>query len=151
MQSLEGLVCPKCREPLTVTEAGRELYCVRDGSRYPLIDGIPSFMLTAGRVAAVAGGYARLEAALEPRPEHQLSAWALSAGPRSIQWVPAVPPDGLARTEADRQRLRCSRGNPDPRPGGRVPRRRSAVPLPGARRRSQSCPALQVRPVLSAN
>ena len=55
MQSLEGLVCPKCREPLTVTEAGRELYCVRDGSRYPLIDGIPSFMLTAGGVAALPG------------------------------------------------------------------------------------------------
>src|SRR5438876_12163120 len=53
MQSLEGLVCPKCREPLTVTEAGRQLYCVRDGSRYPLIDGIPSFMLTAGGVEAL--------------------------------------------------------------------------------------------------
>ena len=55
MQSLEGLVCPKCREPLTVTEAGRELYCVRDGSRYPLIDGIPSFMITAGAAAALPG------------------------------------------------------------------------------------------------
>src|SRR5207244_12188528 len=55
MQSLEGLVCPKCREPLTVTEAGRELYCVRDGSRYPLIDGIPSFMTTAGEAVALPG------------------------------------------------------------------------------------------------
>src|SRR5881398_505610 len=55
MQSLEGLVCPKCHEPLTITEAGRELRCVRDGSHYPLIDGIPSFMTTAGEAVALPG------------------------------------------------------------------------------------------------
>src|SRR5947199_152880 len=55
MQSLEGLVCPKCHEPLTITEAGRELRCVRDGSHYPMIDGIPSFMTTAGEAVALPG------------------------------------------------------------------------------------------------
>src|SRR3989454_3149653 len=55
MQSLEGLVCPKCHEPLRTTEAGRELRCVRDGSRYPLIDGIPSFVITGGDAVALPG------------------------------------------------------------------------------------------------
>ena len=55
MQSLEGLVCPKCHEPLTTTEAGRELRCVRDGSHFPVIDGIPSFMTTAGEAVALPG------------------------------------------------------------------------------------------------
>src|SRR2546428_2181528 len=55
MQSLEGLVCPKCHEPLRTTEAGRELRCVRDGSRYPLIDGIPSFVMTGGDAVTLPG------------------------------------------------------------------------------------------------
>src|SRR5205823_8494452 len=55
MQSLEGLVCPKCHEPLTTIEAGRELRCVRDGSRYPLVDGIPSFLMTGGDTVTLAG------------------------------------------------------------------------------------------------
>src|SRR5437773_11901529 len=55
MQSLEGLVCPKCHEPLRTTEAGRELRCVRDGSRYPLIDGIPSFVMTGRDAVALPG------------------------------------------------------------------------------------------------
>src|SRR2546421_10461513 len=55
MQSLEGLVCPKCHEPLTTIEAGRELRCVRDGSRYPLVDGIPSFLMTGGDAVTLAG------------------------------------------------------------------------------------------------
>ncbi len=55
MQSLKGLVCPKCHEPLRTTEAGRELRCVRDGSRYPMIDGIPSFVTTSGDAVALPG------------------------------------------------------------------------------------------------
>jgi len=43
MPSLDSLVCPKCHGPLTA-HAGQELRCSRDGLRYPLIDGIPSFM-----------------------------------------------------------------------------------------------------------
>ena len=55
MHSLEGLVCPKCHEPLTTNEAGRELRCARHGSRYPLIDGIPSFMTSGGDAVALPG------------------------------------------------------------------------------------------------
>src|SRR5919201_1091566 len=43
MRSLEGLVCPKCHEPLAADPTGRALRCSRDGSKYPLIDGIPAF------------------------------------------------------------------------------------------------------------
>src|SRR5438093_2234457 len=92
-----------------------------------------------------------MAAVAESRLEHHLQAWALTAGPRSLQWVPALPPDRLARAEADRRRLRCSRGDHDPRPGGRVPRGRSAVPLPRARRRSQPFLAVLVRCVLLAD
>src|ERR1700704_4500870 len=44
MPSLDSLVCPKCHGPLTA-HAGRELRCTRDGVRYPLVDGIPSFII----------------------------------------------------------------------------------------------------------
>src|SRR2546428_9799178 len=44
MPSPDSLVCPKCHGPLTA-EAGRELRCLRDGIRYPLVDGIPSFII----------------------------------------------------------------------------------------------------------
>src|SRR5919109_4964961 len=45
MRSLEGLVCPRCHEPLTSDGAGRALRCSREGTRYPVIDGIPAFSL----------------------------------------------------------------------------------------------------------
>src|SRR2546428_14181028 len=44
LPSPDSLVCPKCHGPLTA-EAGRELRCLRDGIRYPLVDGIPSFII----------------------------------------------------------------------------------------------------------
>src|SRR5260370_40611212 len=52
MPSLKSLVCPKCHGALTA-QAGGELRCVRDGIRYPLIDGIPSFMSPAAAPVAL--------------------------------------------------------------------------------------------------
>src|SRR3982075_3675737 len=40
----DSLVCPKCHGPLT-SSAGHELRCPRDGLRYPLVDGIASFII----------------------------------------------------------------------------------------------------------
>src|SRR3977135_3913255 len=40
----DRLVCPECHGTLTA-DTGRELRCVRDGIRYPLVDGIPSFII----------------------------------------------------------------------------------------------------------
>ncbi|TME50389.1 MAG: glycosyltransferase [Chloroflexi bacterium] len=54
MPSLASLVCPKCHGPLTA-EAGRELRCMRDGVRYPLVDGIPSFIIPGPEPAALPG------------------------------------------------------------------------------------------------
>ena len=54
MPSLASLVCPKCHGPL-IDEAGRELRCMRDGIRYPLIDGIPSFIIPGAEPAALPG------------------------------------------------------------------------------------------------
>src|SRR5260370_14140270 len=54
MPSLKSLVCPKCHGALTA-QAGGELRCIRDGIRYPLIDGIPSFMSPAAEPVALPG------------------------------------------------------------------------------------------------
>jgi dolichol-phosphate mannosyltransferase len=54
MPSLASLVCPKCHGPLAV-EAGRELRCMRDGIRYPLVDGIPSFIIPGAEPVALPG------------------------------------------------------------------------------------------------
>src|ERR1700726_4826163 len=54
MPMLANLVCPKCHGPLT-GESERELHCRRDGTRYPVIDGIPSFMMPAAEPMALAG------------------------------------------------------------------------------------------------
>lgn len=54
MPSVPNLVCPKCHGPLT-GEAGRELRCMRDGIRYPLIDGIPSFIIPGAELVALPG------------------------------------------------------------------------------------------------
>ena len=54
MPSLTSLVCPKCHGALTA-QAGGELRCVRDGIRYPLVDGIPSFMIPASDPVAIPG------------------------------------------------------------------------------------------------
>src|SRR6202162_5999462 len=54
MPTLANLVCPKCHGPLTA-EPGRELHCRRDGTRYPVVDGIPSFMMPAAEPMALAG------------------------------------------------------------------------------------------------
>src|ERR1700693_2390330 len=54
MPTLANLVCPKCHGPLT-GEPGRELHCRRDGTRYPVVDGIPSFMMPAAEPMALAG------------------------------------------------------------------------------------------------
>src|ERR1700681_2886777 len=45
MPTLDNLVCPKCHGALTA-HAGGELRCTRDGVRYPLVDGIPSFIIS---------------------------------------------------------------------------------------------------------
>src|ERR1700694_1540960 len=50
----QSLVCPKCHGPLTA-DAGRELRCVRDGIRYPLVDGIPSFIIPGADPGALPG------------------------------------------------------------------------------------------------
>jgi dolichol-phosphate mannosyltransferase len=47
MQALSGLVCPKCRGPLEDKVAG-ELRCGSCRVRYPVVDGIPSFIIAAG-------------------------------------------------------------------------------------------------------
>jgi dolichol-phosphate mannosyltransferase len=54
MPTLDSLVCPKCHGALTA-QAGRELRCVRDGIRYPVVDGIPSFIIPAGEPVALPG------------------------------------------------------------------------------------------------
>src|ERR1700724_616483 len=54
MPSVPNLVCPKCHGPLT-GEAGRELRCMRDGIRYPLIDGIPSSITPGAEPVALPG------------------------------------------------------------------------------------------------
>src|SRR3979411_1496494 len=54
MPTLANLVCPKCHGPLT-GEPGRELRCRRDGTRYPIVDGIPSFMMPANDPLALPG------------------------------------------------------------------------------------------------
>jgi dolichol-phosphate mannosyltransferase len=54
MPSLASLVCPKCHGPLA-GEAGRELRCMRDGIRYPLVDGIPSFIIPGAEPVALPG------------------------------------------------------------------------------------------------
>src|ERR1700716_4491913 len=54
MPTLANLVCPKCHGPLT-GEPGRELRCRRDGTRYPIVDGIPSFMMPANEPMALPG------------------------------------------------------------------------------------------------
>src|SRR5713101_6547658 len=54
MPSLASLVCPKCHGPLT-GEPGRELRCMRDGTRYPVVDGIPSFIMPGPEPVALPG------------------------------------------------------------------------------------------------
>src|SRR2546423_9661773 len=54
MPSLASLVCPKCHGPL-IEEAGRHLHCTRDGIRYPLVDGIPSFIVPGAEPTALPG------------------------------------------------------------------------------------------------
>src|SRR5437870_12049335 len=54
MPSLDSLVCPKCHGPLTA-HAGRELRCTRDGVRYPVVDGIPSFIIPGPDPVALPG------------------------------------------------------------------------------------------------
>src|ERR1700738_3221891 len=55
MPSLDSLVCPKCHGALTA-QAGGELRCPRDGLRYPLVDGIPSFIIPGTDPVALPGG-----------------------------------------------------------------------------------------------
>src|SRR5947209_14806631 len=54
MPTLANLVCPKCHGPLT-GETERELRCRRHGTRYPIIDGIASFMMPASEPMALPG------------------------------------------------------------------------------------------------
>ncbi len=54
MPSLNSLVCPKCHGPLTA-HAGPELRCTRDGTRYPVVDGIPSFIIPGPDQVALPG------------------------------------------------------------------------------------------------
>src|ERR1700730_16753773 len=54
MPSAPNLVCPKCLRPLTGGAWG-ELCCWRDGIRYPLIDGIPSFIIPGAEPVALPG------------------------------------------------------------------------------------------------
>src|ERR1700716_3340913 len=50
----DSLVCPKCHGPLT-SSAGHELRCPRDGLRYPLVDGIASFIIPGADPVALPG------------------------------------------------------------------------------------------------
>ncbi len=54
MHAPEGLVCPKCHGPLQ-TEASGELRCGTDQLRFPIIDGIPSFIIAARKPAPLPG------------------------------------------------------------------------------------------------
>src|SRR6202521_4176884 len=54
MPTLANLVCPKCHGPLT-GEPGRELRSRGDGTRYPSVDGIPSFMMPGSEPVALPG------------------------------------------------------------------------------------------------
>src|SRR5213080_1204825 len=54
MPSLDSLVCPKCHGSLTAS-AGPELRCTRDGLRYPVVDGIPSFIIAGPDPVALPG------------------------------------------------------------------------------------------------
>src|SRR5260370_38740148 len=54
MPPFAHLVCPKCHGPLT-GEPGQELCCRRDGTRYPIVDGIPSFMMPAPEALTLPG------------------------------------------------------------------------------------------------
>src|SRR2546423_5453212 len=54
MPTLDSLVCPKCHGPLSA-HAGRELRCTRDGVRYPVVDGIPSFIIPGPDPVALPG------------------------------------------------------------------------------------------------
>src|SRR2546421_10172114 len=54
MPTLDSLVCPKCHG-LLAAHAGRELRCTRDGVRYPVVDGIPSFIIHGPDPAALPG------------------------------------------------------------------------------------------------
>lgn len=54
MASLDSLVCPRCRGPLTA-QSGRELRCTPCARRYPLVDGIPSFIIAVSDTAPIPG------------------------------------------------------------------------------------------------
>ena len=54
MPTFANLVCPKCHGPL-IGEPRQELCCRRDGTRYPIVDGIPSFMMPAPEALALPG------------------------------------------------------------------------------------------------
>jgi dolichol-phosphate mannosyltransferase len=54
MEGLSGLVCPRCHGPLQ-PEATGELRCGSCQVKYPVIDGIPSFIIAATGPAALPG------------------------------------------------------------------------------------------------
>ena len=42
---LEVLACPKCKQPVRLTEDGAWLLCEADRLRYPIVDGIPVMLV----------------------------------------------------------------------------------------------------------
>ena len=54
MQNVAKLVCPKCHGPLQ-TEGGRGLRCPVCSLEYPLVDGIPSFIIASNTTRSLPG------------------------------------------------------------------------------------------------
>src|SRR5713226_5543028 len=54
MPTFANLVCPKCHGP-SIGAPRQELCCRRDGTRSPIVDGIPSFMMPAPEALALPG------------------------------------------------------------------------------------------------
>jgi len=54
MENAGSLVCPKCHGPLK-TEAARALRCLLCNLEYPLVDGIPSFIIPSGPTRGLPG------------------------------------------------------------------------------------------------
>ncbi|MDQ6771465.1 MAG: Trm112 family protein [Candidatus Dormibacteraeota bacterium] len=42
---LELLACPKCKQPVHLSEDGKDLVCDRDRLRYPIVDDIPVMLV----------------------------------------------------------------------------------------------------------
>src|SRR5438105_1807035 len=166
MPTLDSLVCPKCHGGLTA-HAGRELRCSRDGVRYPVVDGIPSFIIPGPDPVALPGCALSLvlpalnegENLDRVLPELKKALVALGPtyeiivvdGPRSLEWLPPLSRCDPVGTRVEGDRLRCPRGNSDSGAGRGLSGARGPLPLPGSRLRPQSRPAGEVCHLLPAH